>query len=344
MARGGAIALLLLWSWVLIRDHRRDLPAMLAAAMNAAICCYILVTAQRFDPASPPALPLALGSAAAPALFWLFARAWFNDQRRVGRIGTGLFALTLGNTIILQLSVPSGGPVALVSGALFRVLMFGFATAALWEVWRGRAGDLVEGRRRLRAVLVGTVAVYVALIACAELAVQFRLAGEWLQRAVSSGAVLVIMAFCAAMLRMRQADLFGPGAPIGHAPVPVPTGQDDALAARLLSHMASALPHRDETLSIAALGAQLGEPEYRLRRVINGALGHRNFAQFVNGYRLAEVRSALADPAQREVPIITIALDAGFGSLGPFNRAFRDVEGVTPREWRVARMVDSEIG
>lgn len=76
----------------------------------------------------------------------------------------------------------------------------------------------------------------------------------------------------------------------------------------------------------------------------NGALGHRNFAQFVNGYRLAEVRSALADPAQREVPIITIALDAGFGSLGPFNRAFRDVEGVTPREWRVARMVDSEIG
>ena len=33
---------------------------------------------------------------------------------------------------------------------------------------------------------------------------------------------------------------------------------------------------------------------------------------------------------QRAVPILTIALDAGFGSLGPFNRAFRDTEPKAP--------------
>ncbi|WP_371070074.1 helix-turn-helix domain-containing protein [Salmonella enterica] len=46
------------------------------------------------------------------------------------------------------------------------------------------------------------------------------------------------------------------------------------------------------------------------------------------------MKVALADPAQREVPILTIALDAGFGSLGPFNRAFREAEGMTPSEFR----------
>ena len=71
-----------------------------------------------------------------------------------------------------------------------------------------------------------------------------------------------------------------------------------------------------------------------MRGLINGQLGQRNFAAFLNGYRLEEVKAALVDPEQRQVPILTIALDAGFGSLGPFNRAFREVEGMTPTEYR----------
>jgi AraC-like DNA-binding protein len=48
------------------------------------------------------------------------------------------------------------------------------------------------------------------------------------------------------------------------------------------------------------------------------------------------VKAALTDPSQRDVPILTIALDAGFGSLGPFNRAFREAEGCTPSSYRAA--------
>jgi hypothetical protein len=36
------------------------------------------------------------------------------------------------------------------------------------------------------------------------------------------------------------------------------------------------------------LSAKLSVPEYRLRRLINQKLGHRNFSAFVNGYRLSE--------------------------------------------------------
>ena len=67
---------------------------------------------------------------------------------------------------------------------------------------------------------------------------------------------------------------------------------------------------------------------------INQGLGHRNFNSFVNGYRIAEVKAALADPRQAEVPVLTIALDAGFNSLGPFNRAFKAETGLTPTEYR----------
>jgi AraC-like DNA-binding protein len=96
--------------------------------------------------------------------------------------------------------------------------------------------------------------------------------------------------------------------------------------------------YRDDGLSITSLSQTLGVQEYRLRRLINGQLGHRNFSAFVNGYRLVEAEAALADPSQAEVPILTIALDAGFGSIGPFNRAFKAHTGLTPTEYRRARV------
>jgi len=92
--------------------------------------------------------------------------------------------------------------------------------------------------------------------------------------------------------------------------------------------------YRHHGLGIGDVGARLGVPEYRLRRLINRQLGHRNFSSFINGYRLTEARRALEDPTQAEVPILTIALDAGFQSLAPFNRAFKAATGTTPSDYR----------
>ena len=77
-------------------------------------------------------------------------------------------------------------------------------------------------------------------------------------------------------------------------------------------------------------------PEYRLRRAINRGLGYRNFNEYLNRHRLADAKQALADPGQATVPILTIALDSGFQSLGPFNRAFKADTGGTPTEYRKA--------
>lgn len=344
IARGGSIALLAQWSWILIRDHWRDVPARLAVAMNVGICSYFIVTAGILGRPSLIGLLLALGAGATPGLFWLFAKSWFNDERQVAPISALLVGLSVANTLVVQLTYPGGGTANAISAMLFRASMLAFAGAALWEVWRSREGDLVERRRRIRPVLVCVVAICVIVIAFVEVAASPGIPAASWRLAVATGSLLAVFSFCAVLLRMRQGDMFGPAEAAG-APVKLARNLgEDPLAARLLQFMAAQMPYRDETMSIAKLASLLGEQEYRLRRTINGQLGHRNFSSFLNGYRLTEVKSALADPSQRDVPIITIALDAGFGSLGPFNRAFREAEGMTPSEYRARQLTDSRIG
>ncbi len=47
------------------------------------------------------------------------------------------------------------------------------------------------------------------------------------------------------------------------------------------------------------------------------------------------------DPAKRELPVLTLALDAGFQSIDPFNRAFKTATGLTPTEFRRQKLADS---
>jgi len=123
--------------------------------------------------------------------------------------------------------------------------------------------------------------------------------------------------------------------------MPPPDPADDRLAAALEQAMREQRLYRGEGLSIAGLAAHLGVPEYRLRRVINQRLGHRNFNAFVNAWRLQDTYDALSDPRHRDRPVLAIALEAGFQSIGPFNRAFKAATGLTPSEFRQQKLADS---
>lgn len=335
MARGGTLALLALWAWVLIRDHLNMLAARLAVAMTVAISCHVI--------ASIPALPrpmtlldvaLDTASAATIGLFWLFSRAWFEDVRRFSWRSWAICFIPVALVGIVDLAQTDRIPgFSIYWFPLLRSIWFGLAIAGLWVAWRSRKGDLVEARRIIRWRLIASVGALCVLVNAVEVAVfAFGAPPEW-RSVVEIGIMLAALVICSAMFTHRQGDLFA--ATVPRAPEPEPAPDQAAFARQLSAHMEQTLAWRDETLTISSLAAQLGEQEYRLRRLINGQLGHRNFAQFLNGYRLAEVKAALADPSQKEVPILTIALDAGFGSLGPFNRAFRDAEGMTPSAYRL---------
>jgi AraC-like DNA-binding protein len=129
-----------------------------------------------------------------------------------------------------------------------------------------------------------------------------------------------------------------PTAGAGGPTSPTPFDPDAAAMQRLDTLMRRDAVWRETGLSIGALAERAGLPEYRLRRLINGRLGFRNFTAFLNEYRLAAAVARLGDPAEIRLPVLTIALDLGWGSIGPFNRAFRARFGLTPTEYRQQKL------
>lgn len=113
-----------------------------------------------------------------------------------------------------------------------------------------------------------------------------------------------------------------------------PIAQDPELGEQLIKLIDEKRLYVEPELRVADLARLAGEAEYKVTQCITGTLGFANFNQMVNSYRLEEVKRRLADPALAHLPILTIALDCGFGSIGPFNRAFKADTGMTPQEYR----------
>lgn len=334
VARGGTLSLLFVLGWILLRDQRHELTARIAVVMLFAISCHVVADIFPYRSDSGIALfLLKLLQSTAPAWFWLFSKTWFDDERRVSSASAILIAaaIVFGSLFLILPRVFPGNMLAFDIGQ--RLMWLGFAIAGLWVAWRGRADDLVEWRRRLRMQFVVSVGVYVIIVVVGGLLANLDPGRSVGFLMTSFGVPVVAAMLTIALAGIRQADLFA--VPAAHPkPQPADDPAQEELTLRLQAYMDHNKAWRDDTLSIAKLAAALGEQEYRLRRLINGRLGYRNFAAFLNGYRLVEVKAGLADATQKGVPILTIALDAGFGSLAPFNRAFRDAEGMTPTAYR----------
>jgi AraC-like DNA-binding protein len=343
--RGGAVVLLILVAALLLRDARR-LPAGVFGALFAlGAACYTIVSASVFAVAPPswllPLLVVAMGN---PVVFCLFAATLFDDDFKPSWLHAlgWLFMVALGISCLWIGVTP----------ARWTFSALGLACNALgvWYVLAGRATDLVEARRRLRAVLVILVALYSAAIIASELALPAGSGGPMLYFANSAGLLAITLVFAVVLLSIsRDGALISlpvsrpallaasPNRPAAAWPDQgdwVERDEDTRLLAALRRLMEHDKAYREEGLSIGELAAKLGISEHGLRRLINQRLGYRNFNAFLNGFRLGDVMAALADPAQEAVPILTIALDAGFQSLGPFNRAFKAQTGMTPSEFR----------
>ena len=59
-----------------------------------------------------------------------------------------------------------------------------------------------------------------------------------------------------------------------------------------------------------------------------------SFNDFVNQYRVQEVKYRLADPAHRNFTIAAIAFNCGFNSLPTFQRVFKQIAGITPSKYQ----------
>jgi AraC-like DNA-binding protein len=104
----------------------------------------------------------------------------------------------------------------------------------------------------------------------------------------------------------------------------------DAWKPRLLALMESDRPYLRPDLVLDELAAALDAPKPLLSQVINEGFG-MNFRSFVNAYRVEAVRHALDNDSH--LTLVGIALDHGFASKATFNRVFKQLSGMTPRQY-----------
>ncbi|KQX91217.1 AraC family transcriptional regulator [Variovorax sp. Root473] len=377
--RGVLLALLLVLALVLGRDRPR-LPAARAGALLAlGLCVQVIGAMPLFEALVPrgwqaPFVAVSIGNG---VLFWVFVQALFDDDfvLRPLHVVTWL-AVAAVAALNCALVAGSASVLAPLTMGVQRAVPLVFAVLAARAAASQWRADLVEGRRRLRVFIVvtgvgysvGMLAVRLAsprgqlsdLSATADVAMlllivavvawrMLRLAGSELFPAAQAPVTMPAMTPEAPLKEeaVAPAPVEAPPPPAAAEPPPPPEPAPDAdpaedrLAEALQHAMAVDRVYHREDLSIASLAAQLSVPEYRLRRVINQRLGHRNFNAFVNGFRLAEAMAALADPSKRELPALTLALTAGFQSIGPFNRAFKAATGLTPTEFRKQKLAES---
>ena len=108
------------------------------------------------------------------------------------------------------------------------------------------------------------------------------------------------------------------------------TGQDPALLRRLLRAKDRMDAASEEEWPVERLAAVSGVSEAHFARSFKEAFGvppHR----YLLTRRLERAKALLRDT---DTPIIEIALQTGWNSLGTFGRVFRDVTGVSPSELR----------
>lgn len=106
---------------------------------------------------------------------------------------------------------------------------------------------------------------------------------------------------------------------------------------RVSQYMEQTRPYLNSNLRLEDLAHQVSLSPKLLSNLINREFGC-NFFEYVNGYRIAEVKATLTDPAQADTSVLDLALRAGYNSKTTFNRLFKLDTGVTPSQYRKAEL------
>jgi len=282
---------------------------------------------------------IGLAGTASCGFSWLFARALFrvDAEREVwpllviaGLIATGLFlGLYTDNRDVSDLMGSVLGFANSTHGLISStVLLLGFIEAFL-----GFQPDLPKTEKRFRMTYA---AGYGGLMAVSVLWLNGVPEGS--EAAKASDSIKMICALLAIALsfwawRYRRRH-----------PLPRPkrrqrrlasvSEDDQFLADQIVQRLENDKLYLEPDLKLTDLARKLGEADHRVSKCITGVLGFRNFNALVNQYRIGAAKQALVDVSTRQVSILSIALDAGFSSIGPFNRAFKNETGQTPTEYR----------
>lgn len=92
-------------------------------------------------------------------------------------------------------------------------------------------------------------------------------------------------------------------------------------------------PYLNPVLSLPQLANAIDMPVNHLSQVINTHF-EMSFFDFINTYRVQEVKARINDPEYERYSLLGIAFESGFNSKSAFNRVFKKLTGSTPSEFK----------
>jgi len=340
------ITLFALLSILLLRAKSSELKIKSGAWLAASVAAFFLTSMPGADALLGALVyPLTALCSTHAVWFWLFCMALFTDGARLRRGHIACLVLMALAGVTYQSAYDGGDTAATVRilGVGFSAAWLAFACLAPFTVFLGASGDLDPRRRRIRRWFVPGVSLYLAVVVVTQCVMLFRGHSTPTPLVLLNLLVLDAVGLLAlsTFLRVRVHNWLEV---IDNAPAVELSRLEQHVLAHLNRRFTAERLYAREALTITGLASLLGTQEHLLRRVINQGLGFKNFNDFLHYHRLKEAAARLRDPAAQRLPVLTIALEAGYGSIGPFNRDFKERFGLTPTEYRRTPLADFEIG
>lgn len=329
-ARGASLVICLVLMAQLLAIRPRHAASVMGALFLGAAGVYAIVaTPVMIETLGPALVPLKAYAVTAPVFFWLFVIAILDDCFK-WRAPMAIAPLLFAGLMLACVPFPAFEP---ASRAIHLVLTLAMIAHLMIRVRATLATDLVASRlqfSRMLAVMVPVVAAAILVVIGLE---TMRVELETTVRAGIAFMILAISITLALTLSRLRVSLVE--RPSRQAPEPAAgMSAADRIDLGQLRDLMEDGAYLTDGLTIGGLAARLGLPEHRLRKLINQGLGYRNFAAFLNDYRIAEAKRRLSDPDHVHTQITQIAYELGYGSLAPFNRAFRERVGTSPSAFR----------
>ena len=102
---------------------------------------------------------------------------------------------------------------------------------------------------------------------------------------------------------------------------------------KLLALMNKQHVYRDSDLKLNQLAHELSTSSNYLSQVIN-QIEEQNFYDFINEYRINDVKKKMRDDKYANQTILSLAYEAGFNSKSAFNTAFKKHTDMTPSQYK----------
>lgn len=110
------------------------------------------------------------------------------------------------------------------------------------------------------------------------------------------------------------------------------TKEEVLIEQQLLDWIDQEQPYLEPKLSLDDVASAMGKSKHQISKIINAKQG-RSFYDLINGFRVDHLKKLLNDPKNQHLTILALGLDSGFNSKASLNRIFKNVTGLTPKQY-----------